>query len=427
MKLPANPDVLIIGAGPAGLAAARVLASHGKREIVIVDRDEEPGGLPRYCSHPGFGWEYSRRLESGTAFARRMRRAVPETGTTLLAATTALRIEPGPMVELVGEAVGHAVVQPRAVLLATGIREAPRPARLVPGARPERGILTTGHLQQLVSRNVAMPFRRMLVVGTEHVSFSALLTGRHAGIGTVAMVEEAERVASFPVAAAAARYLLGVRICLDSTVTDILGRETVRCAVLRCRGEEKTIDCDAIVFTGGWRPEAVLARESAIGIDPGSGGPVIDQMMRTTMPGVFAAGNVLRGVESSGAAALEGARAGACIAAFLREQISGRLGAVHLSTSAPLRYIVPQRWSLDDHVRITPSMRCSTRAIRDARDTSMALRSQKKGWPLDRRRRLRRERQIPLALEEAFANLVPDEDSLRVELTESDPPPGQRR
>ncbi len=156
-------DCIVIGAGPAGLAAVRALLDGEVGNILVVDRDEAPGGLPQYCRHPGFGWGYTHRLETGPAFVRRMAAVLADPRVTFLPSTTATAICGGPAVDLLGPICGMATVRARAVLVATGIRERPRGAQLVPGQRPERGVLTTGQLQQMVARGVPLPGRRMVV------------------------------------------------------------------------------------------------------------------------------------------------------------------------------------------------------------------------------------------------------------------------
>lgn len=177
-----NPRVLIVGAGPAGLAAAAELTRSGISDVLVIDRDDSPGGLPRFCHHPGFGLEYARWPYSGPAFARKMLGQLQGTPVRISMGTTLLSLENGPVCEVMGPEFGYARLEPQVVIVATGIREANRGNRVVPGVRPPQGILTTGLLQQLVHRNVRLPssLRRLVVVGTEHVSFSAILTARHA-------------------------------------------------------------------------------------------------------------------------------------------------------------------------------------------------------------------------------------------------------
>ncbi|MCC7049931.1 MAG: FAD-dependent oxidoreductase [Alphaproteobacteria bacterium] len=344
---PIDVDCAIVGAGPAGLAAARAAVEGGARSVLVVDRDDAPGGLPRFCRHPGFGWEYTHRLETGPAFARRLLGALDPARVRLLTGTTAQALHPGPSLNILSAETGPAQVRAEAVILATGIRERPRPARLIPGRRPERGVLTTGQLQQMVARSVKLPGSRLVVVGTEHVAFSVLLTARHAGHRVVAMVGAEDRPMSYAPVALLARMAWGVPIHLSARVVDIQGDACVRAVEIETPAGRRVIDCDAVVFSGDFVPDAPLARAAGLRIDSATGGPEVDQLGRTSAPGVFAAGNVLRAVESSGFAAIEGVRAGAAAAAHLRGARTWRDRSLAIAVAPAFLYLVPQCWSFD--------------------------------------------------------------------------------
>lgn len=358
------PDAaaLVVGAGPAGLAAARALADAGVGSVLVVERDDDPGGLPRFCHHPGFGWEYSHRLESGPAFARRLVSTLDPARVRVLTRTTALALRPGPEVDLVGPDCGAVTVRPGVVVLATGIRERPRAARLAPGRRPERGVFTTGQLQQMVARGVPVDGQRAVVIGTEHVAFSVLLTARRARLGVVAMVESADRVMSFAALGAGVRWLCGIPIHLSSRIIDIDGNRRVEAVTLDGPNGGTRIACDTVIFSGDFIPDAPLARASGLAIDPRTGGPAIDQLARTTLPGVFTAGNLLRAVESSGRCAIEGARAGAAAAAFLAGRIGWGEDAVPIALGPDYLYLVPQHW---DFAAPGPGLAASLRVTAD--------------------------------------------------------------
>ncbi len=344
---PLDASVVVIGAGPAGLAAAQALARSGERRILVLDRDDAAGGLPRFCHHPGFGWEYSHRLETGPSFARRLITALDPAAVTIATRMSALALRPGPELDIVGVECGHVRLRPRAVILATGIRERPRSARLVPGRRPERGILTTGMLQQMVARGVPVAGRRAVVVGTEHVAFSVLLTARRAGLEIVAMVGTEDRVMSYAGAAWFAR-MLGVPIHLSSEIEDIGGSARVDSVSVRGPTGSHGIACDTIIFSGDFIPDAALLHGSDITVDRRTHGPAIDQYGRTSAHGIFAAGNLLRAVESSGHAAIEGARVGANAAAYLRGQSNWADDAATIGLGDTIAHLVPQRWAREN-------------------------------------------------------------------------------
>ena len=172
-------DVLILGAGPAGLSCAARLAELGVRDIVILERETAAGGVPRHCGHTAFGLREFRRLMSGPAYAKQLVASASNIG--VRTRTTVTAIAPGGIVDIVDPESGPDRIAGRAVLLAFGVRETPRSARLVSGDRPW-GVTTTGALQQFVYLEHRKPFQRAVVVGSELVAFSALLTLRHAGI-----------------------------------------------------------------------------------------------------------------------------------------------------------------------------------------------------------------------------------------------------
>lgn len=344
-----NPRVLIVGAGPAGLAAAAELTRSSVSDVLVIDRDDSPGGLPRFCHHAGFGLEYARWPYSGPSFAKKMLDQLQGTPVRISMGTTLLSLENGPVCEVIGPEFGYARLEPQVVIVATGIREANRGNRVVPGVRPPQGILTTGLLQQLVHRNVRLPssLRRLVVVGTEHVSFSAILTARHAGIRVVALVGAEERVQSYSAAGWLARAL-GISIHLRSEIAAIVGTsERVESVRVQQSGVTRDIACDGVLFSAGWIPETVAIAKGPMLIDSMTKGPVVDQAMRTSIPGVFAAGNVLRGVETSGFAALEGKRAGAMAALAIAGKIPSEQACETREIAASR---VPQHWdtSLSD-------------------------------------------------------------------------------
>jgi thioredoxin reductase len=313
-----DPPVAIIGAGPAGLAAAVELRRLGVPEVVVIEREREAGGIPRHASHPGFGLRDLRRPLSGPAYARRYVELARAAGVELLLETMATGWA-GRALELTAPG-GRSTLEPAAVVLATGCRERPRAARLVPGSRPE-GVMTTGMLQQLVYVSGLPAGRRALVVGAEHVSFSAILTLAHGGARTVGLTTELSRhqsLAAFRLGALA-RYR--VPLWTRTRVSAIHGRARVEAVELTDLdgGRTRTLACDTVVFTADWIPDQELAVGAGAELDPVTRGPAIDAALRTSSPGVFAAGNVLHGAEQADVAALSGRHVAAAVTRYLGE------------------------------------------------------------------------------------------------------------
>jgi len=311
--------VAIVGGGPAGLAAAVGLRRLGVAEVVVIEREREAGGIPRHARHQGFGLRDLRRPLSGPAYARRHVELARAGGAELLLETMVTGWTADGSLELTGPG-GRSTMSPAAVVLATGCRERPRSARLVPGSRPD-GVLTTGALQQLVYLEGLPAGRRALVVGAEHVSFSAIMTLAHGGARTVALVTDLPRhqsLAAFRLGALA-RYR--VPVWTGTRVSAIHGRPRVEAVELTALAgrEVRTIECDTVVFSADWIPDHELAAMAGVELDPDTRGPAVDAALRTSSPGVFAAGNVIHGAEQADVAALSGRHAAAGVARYLRD------------------------------------------------------------------------------------------------------------
>jgi thioredoxin reductase len=336
-----SAPVVVVGAGPAGLAAAIELRRRGVADVVVLEREREPGGIPRHSDHPGFGARDLRRLTSGPRYARRYAELAAAAGARIACETMATGWSAGGALQVTSPS-GRTEIVPAAVILATGCRERPRAARLVPGTRPA-GVMTTATLQQLVHLRHETVGRRAVVVGAEHVSFSAVATLAEGGARTVAMVTAEPRHQSFALfrAGAAARYRTPLHI--RTAITDIAGRARVESIELTRldSGRAWRVACDTVVFTADWIPDHELAVLAGIELDPGTRGPVVDTALRTSRPGVFAAGNLDHAAEPADVAALSGRHAGAAAAALLAGTSAWPERRVPVGCAPPLHWIAP--------------------------------------------------------------------------------------
>jgi thioredoxin reductase len=337
------PDgpVAVVGGGPGGLAAAIALRRRGLREVVVIEREAEPGGIPRHARHQGFGLRDLRRVLTGPAYARRYAELARAAGVELLTETMVTGWDEAGALELTGPG-GRTTLSPEAVVLATGCRERPRSARLVPGSRPA-GVMTTGMLQQLVYLRELPAGRRALVVGAEHVSFSAITTLAHGGARTLALTTELAAHQSLGAFRLGARLRYRVPVWTRARISAIRGRERVEGVELTDldSGRTRSVACDTIVFSADWIPDHELALMAGLAMDAGTRGPAVDTVLRTSSHGIFAAGNLLHGAETADVAALGGRHAGASAAAFLANGGSWPDARVAIECEPPLLWVAP--------------------------------------------------------------------------------------
>jgi thioredoxin reductase len=334
------PDVAIVGGGPAGLAAAIELRRLGVGEVVVIEREPEAGGIPRHARHQGFGLRDLRRTLSGPAYARRYAERARAAGAELLTETMATGWDAEGALELTGPG-GRISMRPGAVVLATGCRERPRSARLVAGSRPE-GVMTTGTLQQLVYLHGLPAGERALIVGAEHVSFSAVMTLAHGGARTVALATALPRHQSLAAFRLGARLRYGVPLWTRTRVSAIHGRPRVEQVELTdlSTGDTRVVECDTVVFSDSWAPDNELAVMAQLELDPITGAPVVDTGLRSSRPGVFAVGNLLHGAEQADVAALSGRHCASALARYLADG-DWPQRRVRVLCETPLRWAAP--------------------------------------------------------------------------------------
>ncbi len=337
-------DVAIIGGGPSGLAAATVLKQRGVARVVVLEREPEAGGIPRHCGHPPFGLREFKRVLTGPKYARKLVKTALKAGVEIHTSVSVVQMRPGPCLDITTPE-GVAQLTPARVVYATGVREKPRSARLVSGVRAA-GIVNTGALQSMVYLENLRPFTNPVIVGTELVSFSAIQTCRHAGIKPAAMIEANNRTTArwptglFP-------RLTGVPLFLDTRLVRINGEKRVESVTVENRGTQRDIACDGVLLSGQFTPESSLGRLGHLQIDPGTGGPAVDQVNRCSDPRYFATGNLLRPVETAGWSWAEGRATGERVARDIAGSLPPAERQISVLTHDPMiKLVMPQRLSL---------------------------------------------------------------------------------
>jgi len=331
---------VIVGGGPSGLAAAIGLRELGISPVTVIEREREAGGIPRHSDHTGFGLRDLRTVLPGPRYAARYRELAEAAGVEVVAETMVTEWEAERALKLTGPQ-GRREIEPPAVVLATGCRERPRPARLVPGSRPA-GVMTTATLQQLVHLHGRKVGRRAVIVGAEHVSFSAVATLAHGGASVAGLVTDLPRHQSLRSFRAGAAIRYRAPVWTRTKVSAIHGGERVESVELTelDSGRTRTVDCDLVIFTADWVPDHELAVMAGCELDSGSLGPLVDPALRTTRPGVFAAGNLLHPAETADVCALDGRHVAAAVSAHLRGPGEWP-SPVRLTARAPIAWVAP--------------------------------------------------------------------------------------
>jgi thioredoxin reductase len=331
---------VIVGGGPAGLGAGIALRELGIEPVTVIEREREGGGIPRHSDHTGFGLRDLRTVVTGPRYAARYRELAEQSGVEVVTETMVTDWEGDRGLRVTGPG-GRRELAPPVVVLATGCRERPRSARLVPGSRPG-GVMTTSTLQQLVHLRGQSVGHRAVIVGAEHVSFSAVATLAHAGASVAGLVTELPKHQSLGAFRAGAAVRYRAQVWSRTAISAIHGSDRVESVELTDldSGSTRSVDCDLVIFTADWIPDHELAVMAGCDLDPGSLGPLADQALRTTRPGIFAAGNLLHPAETADVCALDGRHVATSVAAYVR---GGREwpSRVRLAAREPLAWVSP--------------------------------------------------------------------------------------
>ena len=334
----------------------------GIRDIVVLEREQQVGGIARHTHHPGFGFSQYGWPYVGPAYVKRLLRECRNTD--IKTGTTVTKLLPGGSIEVANE-LGLTTLNAKAILIATGICESPVTARLVTNDRPW-GTYTTGAIQQFLHLAQHKPCRQPVIIGTEWVSFSAVLTLIRQGIKPVAVLEENSAISASPWSEKFIKHMLRVPVLKESQQIRILGKESVEGIEFFRLGQKCILNCDSVIFTGQFTPEASLVIDSHMEWDTGTRGPRIDQHWCCSDPAFYAAGNVLHPVESSGVCGREGQAAARSIVKRLNCPPPSA-EKIQIQAAEPLRYVYPQIISTPGEklssLQFRTRTQCSTRGL----------------------------------------------------------------
>ena len=344
-------DIVIVGGGPAGLAAALEARREApEAKIVILERDRALGGILQQCIHNGFGLHFFGEELTGPEYVERFIRKLEGTGIEVWLDTMVLEISAAREVTCVSAERGLTTLQAGAVVLAMGCRERPRGALGIPGTRPA-GVYTAGTAQRLTNMDGYLPGKRVVILGSGDIGLimARRMTWEGAKVELVAEI--------MPYSSGLKRNIVqclednGIPLLFNHTVTRVHGRERVEGVTisevdpatrLPLRGSARFVPCDTLLLSVGLIPENELSKGAGVVLDNVTGGAVVDEHRQTSVPGVFACGNVLHVHDLVDNVSAEAMIAGAAAA---RYALSGGEHAQQyaVSTGRGVRYAVPQR------------------------------------------------------------------------------------
>jgi NADPH-dependent 2,4-dienoyl-CoA reductase/sulfur reductase-like enzyme len=342
-----RPDVLVVGGGPAGLAAAARAAETGARTLVL-ERDPTLGGILPQCIHDGFGVELWGESLTGPEFATHIEAEARERGVETHTDATVVRIDPDLTTRVLGP-FGYEELRPAAAVLAMGCRERAFGALRIPSSRPA-GIMTAGTAQRLVNLDGLMVGSRVVVLGSGDVGLIMARRMTLEGAEVAGVVEQMDFAGGLARNVVQCLNDFEIPLMLRHTVVEVLGRDRVTGVVVApvdehgipSEADRTVIECDTLLVSTGLIPENELTTASGGELDDGSGGPVVDQRMMTSVPGLFACGNVVHVHDLVDWACLEGQAAGEAAARYAGGAVGGG-AAIPVTHADDLRYAVPQR------------------------------------------------------------------------------------
>ena len=341
-------DIVIVGGGPAGLAAAIAAAKEDSSlNVLILERDSELGGILNQCIHNGFGLHTFNEELTGPEYASRFEEQLEGLGIRYLLDTMVLDVSSG-SVTAVNGTNGVFTVECGAIVLCMGCRERPRGALNIPGLRPA-GIFTAGTAQRLVNIEGYMPGKEVVILGSGDIGLIMARRMTLEGAKVKAVCE------LMPYSGGLKRNIVqclddfDIPLLLSHTVVDIRGKERVSSVVIAevderskpIPGTEQEITCDTLLLSCGLIPENELSRAADIKINPATNGPVVNESFETSVPGIFACGNVLHVHDLVDYVSEESARAGRSAARYVKVSAKDSGQVIQISNGNGVRYTVP--------------------------------------------------------------------------------------
>lgn len=382
-------ELIVIGGGPAGLAAACRAWEDGLRRILVVERDKELGSILNQCIHNGFGLHRFQEELTGPEYAGRFLEMLRATGVQVQMDTMALQLVPGQAgaphtVHCVSAQHGYQALETAAVVLAMGCRERTRGAIAIPGERPS-GIFTAGTAQRYLNMEGYMVGRRVVILGSGDIGLIMARRMSLEGAKVLACVE------LMPYSSGLTRNIVqclqdyGIPLYLSHTVTGIRGHDRLEQVTVSrvdeqrmpIPGTEMVFECDTLLLSVGLIPENELTRQAGICMDTRTGGAVVYENMETSVPGIFACGNVVHVHDLVDYVSAESERAGAAAAAYVQAARRADGAVLEVKNGTGVSYTVPQHVRAGAHraevfFRVNRVLGASRIVVQDAAGVQIA-------------------------------------------------------
>ena len=348
-------DVAVIGSGPAGLTAAIHAHKIGARKVLLLEREEELGGILKQCIHNGFGMEQFKQDYTGPEYAERLIKELEKTGVQCFLNTLVTDLSPDRVITALSPEHGALEIKAKSIVLAMGCRERTRPSVGIPGTRPA-GIFTAGVAQRFVNIDGYLPGKKIVILGSGDIGLIMARRLTLEGAEVIGVYEIMDYPGGLKRNIVQCLNDFDIPLYLSHTVTEIKGKERLEGVVISkvdgnlhpVLGMEKSIECDTLLLSVGLIPENELSKKAGIELSAATRGPVTTEIMETSVPGIFTCGNVSTVFDLVDYVAQTGAAAGTFAARFASGGLSADRQCVDIVAGENVRLLFPQRYSFQD-------------------------------------------------------------------------------
>ena len=348
-------DVAVIGSGPAGLTAAIHAHKSGARKVLLLEREEELGGILKQCIHNGFGLEQFKQDYTGPEYAERLTKELQKTGVQCFLNTLVTDLSLDRVITALSPEHGALEIKAKSIVLAMGCRERTRASVGIPGTRPA-GIFTAGVAQRFVNIDGYLPGKKIVILGSGDIGLIMARRLMLEGASVIGVYEIMNYPGGLKRNIVQCLNDFNIPLYLSHTVTEIRGKERVEGVIISkvdsdlnpVEGSEQSIKCDTLLLSVGLIPENELSKKAGVELSAATGGPVTTEIMETSVSGIFTCGNVSTVFDLVDYVAQTGAAAGTCAARYASSSLSGNRESVDIVAGENVRVLFPQSYSFQD-------------------------------------------------------------------------------